>query len=90
MDIGNYHKSKGDIFEMNSDKGGRLKTLHWSGSYSKLFDSNYSDFLLINTVVGSLGKFVQIGFLVAPSEHSYSITRQMNLLKLTRTGCCIP
>ena len=58
--------------------------------HTKLFVPNCSDFLLIDTVVGSFGKFFQIGFLVAPSEHSYSITRQMNLLKLTRTGCCIP
>ena len=42
------------------------------------------------TVVGSLGKSVPIGFLVAPFEHSDSITRQMNLLKLTRTSCCNP
>ena len=57
MDIGNYHKSKGGIFEMTSDKGGRLETFHWSGPYSKLFVSNCSDFLLIDTVVGSLGIF---------------------------------
>ena len=33
MDIGNYHKSKGGIFEMTSDKGERLETFHWSGPY---------------------------------------------------------
>ena len=90
---------------MTSDKGRRFETLHWSDPYSKLFVSNYSYFLLIDgthktniydlsfivtIVVGSLGKSVPIGFLVAPSEHSYSITRQMNLLKLARPDCCDP
>ena len=103
MDIGNYHKSKRGIFEMNSDKGGRLEILHWSSQYSKLLVPNCSDFLLIDgthktniydlslilsTVVDSLGKYVPIGFLVAPSKHSDSITRQINLLKLTCTRCC--
>ena len=37
MDIGNCHKSKGGIFEMTSDEGGRLETLRWSGSYSNNF-----------------------------------------------------
>jgi len=103
MYTGNYHKSKGVIFEMSSNKEGRLETSHWSGPYSTLFVPNCSDFLLINdthktniydislivtTVDDSLGKSVPIGFLVTPSENSDSITRQMNLLKLTRTGCC--
>ena len=48
MAIGDYHKSNGDMFEMTSDKGGRLETFHWSSSYSKLFVSNCSDFLLID------------------------------------------
>ena len=88
---------------MTSDKGRRFETLHWSDPYSKLFVSNYSYFLLIDgthktniydlsfivtIVVGSLGKSVPIGFLVAPSEHSDSITRQMHLLKVTCTGYC--
>ena len=34
MGIDNCHKSKGGIFEMTSDKGGRLETLYYSGSYS--------------------------------------------------------
>ena len=105
IDIGNCHKSKGGIFEMTSDKGGRFETLHWSGPYSKLFVPYCSDFLLINgthktniydlslsvmTVVDSLGKYVPIGFLAAPFEHSDSINRQKNLLKLIRIGCCDP
>ena len=48
MDIGNCHKSKGGIFQMTTDKGGRLETLHWSGPYSKLFVSDWSNFLLID------------------------------------------
>ena len=48
MDIGNCHKSKRGIFEMTSDKGGRLETLHWPSPYSILCVPNYSDFLLIN------------------------------------------
>ena len=103
MDISNCHKPNGGIFETTSDKGGRLEILHWSSPCSKLFVPNYSDFLLIvgtqktniydlplivTIVVDSLGKYVPIGFLVAPSEHLYSITRQMYPLKLTRTNCC--
>ena len=88
---------------MTSENGGRLETLHWSGPYSKLFVPNCSTFLLNNdthktliydlslivmTVVDSLGKSVPIGFLVAPSEHSDSITRQMHLLNVTCTSYC--
>ena len=105
IDIGNCYKSKGGIFEITSDKGGRLEILHWSVPYSKLFVPNCSDFLLIDsphktniyelllivtTVADSLGKCVPIGFLVVPSEYLDSITIQMNLIKLTRTGCCNP
>ena len=105
LDIGNYHRSKGGIFEISPDKGGRVDSLHWSGPYSKVFVPNYSDFLLIGgthktnindlllivrTVVDSFGKSISIGFLVTSSGHLYSITRQINLLKLTRTGCCDP
>ena len=90
---------------MTSDKGERLETLHWSGPYSKLSVPNCSKCLLIDgtqktniydlslivtTVVDSLENSVPIGFLVAPSGHSDSITGQMNLLKLTHTGCCNP
>ena len=38
---------------------------------------------IVTIVVDSLGKSVPLGFLLAPSEHSESITRHMNLLKLT-------
>ena len=103
MDIGNYHKSKGGIFEMTSDKGKRLEILYWYSPCSKLCVPNCSDFLLIDgthktniydislivtIVVDSFGKSVPITFLVAPSEHLDSITRQMNFRKLTRTGYC--
>ena len=43
--------------------------------------------LIVTTVVDSLGKSVPIGFLLAPSEHSESITTHMNLLKLTGNNC---
>ena len=48
----------------------------------------YNLSLIVTTIVDSLGKSIPIGFLVAPSEHSDSITRPMKLLKLTRTDCC--
>ena len=88
---------------MTSENGGRLETLHWSGPYSKLFVPNCSECLLIDgtqktniynmslivtTVVDSLENSVPIGFLVAPSGHSDSITRQMHLLKVTCTDYC--
>ena len=41
-------------------------------------------------MVDSLGKSVPLGFLLAPSEQSDSITRQMNILKLTGTNCIDP
>ena len=50
-------------------------------------DTNKTN-IIGTTVVDSLGKSIPIGFLVVPSDHSDSITRQMNLLKLTRTSCC--
>ena len=102
MELGNIHKSKEGIFEMTSDNGGHLETLHWSNPLSKQFVPVLSEFVLINgahktnmydlslvvtTVVDSLGKNVPLGFLLAPSEHSDSITRHMNLLKLTGNNC---
>ena len=90
---------------MTSDNGGRLETLHWSSQLSNSCVSNCSDFVLIDgihktniyglslvvtTVVDSLGNSVLFGFLLDSSEHSDSITRYMNLLKLTRTNCINP
>ena len=46
--------------------------------------------LNVTTVVDSLGKSVPLGFLLAPSKHSESITRHMNLLKLTGNNCIDP
>ena len=101
MELGNIHKSKEGNFEMTSDNGERLETLHWSNPLSKSFVSIFSDFMLIDgthkthiydlslvvtTVVDLLGKSVPLGFLLAPSEHSGSITRHMNILKLTDTN----
>ena len=90
---------------MTSDNGGRLETLHWSNPLSRRFVPGLSDFVLIygthktniydlslivTTVVDSLGKSVPLGFLLAPSEHSESITTHMNLLKLTGNSCIDP
>ena len=41
-------------------------------------------------MIDSLGKSVPLGFLLAPTEHSESITRHMNLLKLTGNNCIDP
>ena len=102
MELGNIHKSKEGISEMTSDNEGRLETLHWSNLLSKTFVPVLSDFVLIDgthkiniydlslvvtTVVDSLGKSIPLGFLLAPSEHSESITRHMNILKLTDNNC---
>ena len=46
--------------------------------------------MIVTTVVDSLGKYVPLGFLLAPSGHSKSITTQMNLLKLTGNNCIDP
>ena len=90
---------------MTSNNGGRLETLHWSNPPSRTFVPGLSDFVLIDgthktniydlslivtTVVDSLGKSVPLGFLLAPSAHSESITRHMNLLKLTGNNCIDP
>ena len=53
-----------------------------------LIRSNIYDLsLIVTTVVDSLGKSIPFGFLLAPSEHSESITTHMNLLKLTGNNC---
>ena len=87
LELDNSHSSKGGVFEMASDKGGRLEILHWDGSLSSLFVDKYNDFVLIDgthktniydlsmivtTTVGSLGISVPVGFLLAPSENSAS------------------
>ena len=105
MELGSIHKSKEGVFEMTSDNGGRLETLHLSNPLSRTFVTGSSDFVLIDgthktniydlslivtTVIDSLGKSVPFRFLLAPSEHSESITRHMNLLKLTGNNCIDP
>ena len=35
--LGNYHNSKGGVFEMVSERGGTLETLRWLGFFSSLF-----------------------------------------------------
>ena len=47
MELGNIHKSKEGMFEMTSDNGGRLETLHWSNPLSRTFAPVLSDFVLI-------------------------------------------
>ena len=90
---------------MTFDKKGRLKTLDWSNLFSESCVPKYSDFVLIDgthktniydlslavtTMIDSLVKYVPIRFLLAPSEHPHSITKHMNLLKLTRPNCIDP
>ena len=48
VELDNSHRSKGSVFEMASDKGVRLETLYWSGSFSSLFVDKYNDFVLID------------------------------------------
>ena len=65
------------MFELTSNRGGRLQILHWSGSSSSFFIDIYSDFVLIDgthktdiydlslvviTVVDSLGVSIPTGF----------------------------
>ena len=50
VELGNCHNSKGGVFEMIHNRGGRLETLHWSGSFSSLFIEKYSDFILIDRI----------------------------------------
>ena len=47
-ELGNYHSSKGGVFEIASDRGDRLETLYWSGSFLSLFMEKYSCFMLID------------------------------------------
>ena len=46
--------------------------------------------LIVTTVVDSLEKSAPLGFLLAPSEHSESITTHMNLLQLIGNNCIDP
>ena len=97
VELGNYHSSKGSVFEMDSDKGGRLENFHWSGSFTSLFVDKYNDFVLIDgthktniydislivtTTVDSLGILVPVGFLLTPSENSDSIEDHLDYLKI--------
>ena len=50
VELGNYHSSNGDVFDMASDRGSRLDTLYWSGSFSSLFIEKYIDFILIDGI----------------------------------------
>ena len=97
VELCNYHKSKGDVFELASGRGGRSEILNWSGSFSSLFIERYGDFLLndrtdktnisnlslvVATVVDSLGVSVLTNFLVTSFENSSSIERYIDLLKI--------
>ena len=105
IELDSFHKFKGGIIEMTSDNGGCLETLYYSSRFSKYFVHKYSDFVLIDgthktniydlsyvvtTMVDSLGKSVPPGFLLTPSEHSESITRHINILKVTGNNCIDP
>ena len=48
VELGNYHSFEGVVFEMVSNRGDRLETLHWSVSFSSLFIEKYSDCILID------------------------------------------
>ena len=48
VELGNSHKSKGGVFEMSSDKGGRLEILHWAGSLSTMLVDKFNDFIIID------------------------------------------
>ena len=41
--LGNSHKQKGRVFELESDKGGRLETLNWSNYLSSSIISKHDD-----------------------------------------------
>ena len=95
--LGNYHSSNGGLFEMVSDRGSRLEILHLSDSFFSLFVVKYNDSILIDgihktniydlsllfiTVVDFLDISVPVGFMVAPSENSSSITSHHDHLKI--------
>ena len=97
VELGNSHSSNGALFEMASNRGGRLEILHWSGSFFSLFVEKYNNFifidgthktniydlsLLVTTVVDSLGISVPVGFIVAPSENASSIESHLDHLKI--------
>ena len=44
----NYQKSKGAVFEIVSDRGGRLATLYQLGFFSVLFIGSYNGFVFID------------------------------------------
>jgi len=48
VELGNSYRSKGGVFEMASDKGGRLDILHWADSLSSMFVDKYNDIILID------------------------------------------
>ena len=88
VEWGNSHSSKGGVFEMISDKGGRLEILHWARSLSSLYIDKYNDFIPIDdthktniydlslsdtTTVDSLGISVPVSFFLFTSENSASI-----------------
>ena len=74
VQLGNSHRSNSALFEMASDRGGKLEILHWSGSFFLLDGTHktniYDLSLLATTVVDSLGLSVSVGFMVTPSENS--------------------
>ena len=95
--LGNFHSCKGGVFEMASDKDGRLEILHWAGSLSSLFVDKYNDLILIDgthksniydlsliiaTMVDSLGISVPVLFLLATSENSASIGDHLDHLRI--------
>ena len=97
VEFGTYHSSKGGVFEMASDKGGRLEILDWSSSFFSMFVDKYNDFviidstyktsmydvsLIVTTMVDSLGISDPVGFLLAPSENSASIDDHLDHLKI--------
>ena len=97
VELDNSHSSRDGVFDMASDKCGRLEILHWFGSFFSLFVDKYNDFVLIDgtrktniydlslivtTMVDSLGISVPVGFLLALSKNSSSIEDHLDHLKI--------
>ena len=50
VELGNSNKFKDCVFEITSDRGGRLEILHWLGSFSVSFIGSCNDFVLIDGI----------------------------------------
>ena len=73
-----HHKSKGGVFEIAFDRGGRLEILHWLGYLYILFIKRYNYVVLLDGTRKT--NIYDLGLVVTPVVSSSSVSIPVGFL----------